>query len=173
MQEDPEEGYRNLDKLQRLTRGALAEMRTLLLELRPKSLVESSLGNLLEQLAQSLMSRKKLNVSVILDGKYTLPPDIQIGFYRLAQESLNNIAKHSRATSAVISLQCQTDRVRLIIQDNGRGFVQSKITQESLGINIMRERAETIGATLEITSNPGHGVCVTVTWSANSQGKIE
>lgn len=173
MQEDPEEGYRNLDKLQRLTRGALAEMRTLLLELRPKSLVESSLGNLLEQLAQSLMSRKKLNVSVILEGEYKLPPDIQIGFYRLAQESLNNIAKHSRATSAVISLQCQTDRVRLFIQDNGRGFDQSKIIQESLGINIMRERAETIGATLEITSNPGHGVCVTVTWSAKSQGKID
>ncbi len=55
-QEDPEEGHRNLEKLQRLTRGALAEMRTLLLELRPKGLVESSLGNLLEQLAQSLMS---------------------------------------------------------------------------------------------------------------------
>ncbi|PKO04577.1 MAG: hypothetical protein CVU41_16165 [Chloroflexi bacterium HGW-Chloroflexi-3] len=169
--EDPDEGHRNLEKLQRLTRGALAEMRTLLLELRPKGLVEATLGNLLEQLAQALMSRKKLNISVILEGECQLPPDIQIGFYRLAQESLNNIAKHSRATSVVINLQCQPDRAKLVIQDNGRGFDQSKIVPESLGINIMRERAETIGATLEISSNPGHGVCVTVVWSANSRGK--
>ncbi len=84
---------------------------------------------------------------------------------------MNNIAKHSRATSAIISLHCQVDNVKLIIQDNGRGFDQSKIAHESLGINIMRERAETIGAKLDITSNPGRGVCVSVTWSANSQGK--
>lgn len=170
--EDPEEGHRNLEKLQRLTRGALAEMRTLLLELRPKGLVEATLGNLLEQLAQALMSRKKLNISVVSEGECQLPPDVQIGFYRLAQESLNNIAKHSRATSAVINLQCQADHVKLVILDNGRGFDQSKIVPESLGINIMRERAETIGATLDISSNPGHGACVTVVWPVNSQGKL-
>jgi PAS domain S-box-containing protein len=169
--EDPEEGHRNLEKLQRLTRGALAEMRTLLLELRPKGLVEATLGNLLEQLAQALMSRKKLNISVLSEGAGQLPPDVQIGFYRLAQESLNNIAKHSRATSVVINLQYQTDRVKLIIQDNGRGFDQTKITPENLGINIMRERAETIGAALDISSNPGHGVRVTVVWPLNSQGR--
>ena len=132
-------------------------MRTLLLELRPKGLVEATLGNLLEQLAQALMSRKKLNISVIVEGECNLPPDVQIGFYRLAQESLNNIAKHSHATKAVINLYCQADRVKLIIQDNGRGFELSKIVPESLGINIMRERAETINATLNIASDPGHG----------------
>ncbi|MHC1783698.1 MAG: histidine kinase [Anaerolineaceae bacterium] len=170
--EDPEEGHRNLEKLQRLTRGALAEMRTLLLELRPKGLVEASLGNLLEQLAQALMSRKKLNITVNSEGDGQLPPDVQIGFYRLAQESLNNIAKHSRATSVVIHLQYQAESVTLSIQDDGRGFDLSKITPESLGINIMRERAETIGSSFDISTNPGDGVCVTVVWPSKSQGKI-
>ena len=169
--EDPDEANRNLEKLQRLTRGALAEMRTLLLELRPKGLVEATLGNLLEQLAQALMSRKKLDISVIVVGTCNLPPDVQIGFYRLAQESLNNIAKHSHATKAVIKLICQADRVKLTIQDNGRGFELSKVVPESLGINIMRERAETINATINISSNPGDGVCVTVSWPAYTQGK--
>jgi PAS domain S-box-containing protein len=169
--EDPEEGNRNLEKLQRLTRGALAEMRTLLLELRPKGLVEATLGNLLEQLAQALMSRKKLNIAVLSEGDGQLPPDVQIGFYRLAQESLNNIAKHSRATSVVINLQYQSDHVKLTIQDNGRGFDLEKISPESLGINIMRERAESIGATFGISTNPGQGVCVTISWRSNPQGK--
>jgi signal transduction histidine kinase len=171
--EDPDEGQNSLQKLQRLTHGALAEMRTLLLELRPKGLVEATLENLLEQLAQSVMSRKKLNISVVTAGECSLPPDIQIGFYRLAQESLNNIAKHSRATSAVINLQCQKDQVKLVIQDNGRGFDLSKIVSENLGISIMRERAETIGALFDITSDPGHGTCVKVVWPANMQGKVK
>jgi PAS domain S-box-containing protein len=171
--EDITEGQRSLEKLQRLTHGALAEMRTLLLELRPKGLVEATLGNLLEQLAQAVMSRKKLNISVIVSGDCSLPPDIQIGFYRLAQESLNNIAKHSRATSAQINLKCKDDEVKLIIQDNGRGFDLTNISPESLGINIMRERAETMGAEFEITSLPGHGTQITVFWQAKIQGKSE
>jgi PAS domain S-box-containing protein len=171
--EDPKEGFRSLEKLQRLTRGALAEMRTMLLELRPRGLVEATLGNLLEQLAQALMSRKKLNISVASKGECSLPPDVQIGFYRLAQESLNNIAKHSRATSAIINLQCQPDRVKLTIRDNGRGFDMDNISSESLGINIMRERAEAIGANLKIASDLGHGVSVTVIWPAQSSEKAK
>lgn len=169
--EDPEEGRRDLEKLQRLTRGALAEMRTLLLELRPKGLEEATLGNLMEQLAQALMSRKKLNISVLSDGEGRLPPDIQIGFYRLAQETLNNIAKHSRASNVIINLKHKADQVQLSIQDDGRGFDLEKITTESLGIKIMRERADSIGASLNIKSNPGNGVRVQITWPAPNQGR--
>lgn len=169
--EDPEEGRRNLEKLQRLTHGALAEMRTLLLELRPKGLVEATLGNLMEQLAQALMSRKKLNISVVSEGEGRLPPDVQIGFYRLAQESLNNIAKHSRATQVMINLQHKQDNVKLTIKDDGRGFDPGNVTPESLGIKIMRERADAIGAALVIDTTPGNGVSVHIIWPAQTQGK--
>lgn len=169
--ENPEEGRRDLEKLQRLTRGALAEMRTLLLELRPKGLVEATLGNLMEQLAQALMSRKKLNITVNSEGEGRLPPDVQIGFYRLAQESLNNIAKHSRATNVLIDLHTKNEQVKLTIKDDGRGFDPAKITPESLGIKIMRERAESISASIEIISYPGQGVKVIIAWPAIKQGK--
>jgi signal transduction histidine kinase len=145
-------------------------MRTLLLELRPKGLVETTLGNLLEQLAQALMSRKKLNIVVKTDGDGRLPPDIQIGFYRIAQESLNNIAKHSRASNVLITLQNWNDKVKLTIEDDGRGFDLQKITPESLGIKIMRERAEAIGVSLEIKAIPGQGVKVQIGWPIQMQG---
>ena len=171
--ENIDEGKRSLEKLQRLTRGALAEMRTLLLELRPTALAESKLGDLMEQLAESVMSHKKMDMKVQVDGQCSLPPDIQIGIYRLAQESLNNIAKHSRATQANIHLQCEPARIKLVIQDNGRGFDPNQISSERLGFGIMRERAESIGAHLEISSEPGQGVCVTIIWPADGKGITE
>ncbi len=171
--ENHDEGQRSLEKLQRLTRGALAEMRTLLLELRPTALVESTLGDLINQLAEAVMSHKKMDMTVQVEGQCSLPPDIQIGIYRLAQESLNNIAKHSRATQANIYLQCESARIKLVIQDNGRGFDPTQILSERLGLGIMRERAESIGAQLEISSKPGQGVCVTIVWPADGKEKTK
>ncbi len=170
--EDQEEGRRSLEKLQRLTRGALAEMRTLLLELRPAALVEATLGNLMEQLAAAVMSRKKLDITVNVDGKCNLPPDVQIGLYRLAQESLNNIAKHARATQANIDLSCKPGYVKLLIEDNGRGFNPAEIPPERLGLVIMRERAETLGAKLEIFSEVGHGSHISIIWQNHNKGAL-
>jgi PAS domain S-box-containing protein len=171
--DDQAEGQRSLEKLQRLTRGALAEMRTLLLELRPAALVEATLGNLMEQLAQAVMSRKKLDITVITDGECSLPPDVQIGIYRLAQESLNNIAKHSRATQANIHLRCQPGSVQLLIYDNGRGFDPADVALERLGLGIMRERADAIGALLKISSETGRGTRITVLWTAAETGETK
>ncbi|MCE1252182.1 MAG: PAS domain-containing protein [Anaerolineae bacterium] len=169
-EEDREEGRRSLEKLQRLTRGALAEMRTLLLELRPSSLVEATLGNLMEQLAAAVMSRKKLDISVNVSGECRLPPDVQIGLYRLAQESLNNIAKHSRATQASINLECKPGYVNLQIEDNGRGFNPAEVPPDRLGLGFMRERAETLGAKLEIFSEMGRGVRISIIWDHLNRG---
>jgi len=159
---DHAEGMQNLEQLQRLTRGALAEMRTLLLELRPAALLEATLGSLMEQLAQALMSRKKLEVTVSVAGECALAPEVQIGIYRLAQETLNNVAKHSKASRVAIALDCGPDQVRLVIQDDGRGFAASGPAPQRLGHGIMQERAEAIGARLDIASEPGRGVRVTV-----------
>ncbi|MDR3671896.1 MAG: PAS domain-containing protein [Holophaga sp.] len=160
--EDPGEGMSNLEQLGRLTRGALAEMRSLLVELRPAALLEATLGSLMQQLAQAVMSRKKLDIAVTVEGERPLAPDLQIGIYRLAQESLNNIAKHSKATQASIALQWMPDRVRLVIEDNGRGFDPAEVAPNRLGLGIMRERAEALGARLDIHSEPGRGARITV-----------
>lgn len=161
---NPEEGRRRLEELRQLTRGALAEMRALLLELRPAALTEVGLGDLLRQLAEAVTGRARLPVALTVESQCPLPPDAQVALYRIAQEALNNIAKHSRATQVAIVLHCQPDRVELCISDNGRGFNHTDISPEHLGLGIMRERAESIGAALTIESEIGRGTEITVVW---------
>jgi signal transduction histidine kinase len=167
---DPSEAQQGLEKLQRLTRGALAEMRTLLLELRPAALVEVPLGDLLSQLAEAVMSRKKVGIGLRVEGQCSLPPDVHTSIYRLAQESLNNVVKHSGATQIDIDLRCEECGVDLCIRDNGCGFDPSRLSPERLGLGIMRERADTIGARLEISSTAGEGTEVAVFWRASESG---
>jgi signal transduction histidine kinase len=93
-----------------------------------------------------------------------LPPDIQVSLYRTAQEALNNVAKHAQATKAHVELSCTPNRAKLCIEDNGRGFKLEGIGPQHLGLTIMRERAEAIGAKLDIQSQLGQGTKVSVIW---------
>jgi len=157
------EGKRRLEELRILTRGALAEMRTLLVELRPNALVEVPLPSLLKQLAEALTGRSRISIQTYSEGDRKLPPDIQIALYRLTQEALNNVVKHAKASQAVVTLHLG-EQVRLTIADNGIGFDQSIVTADHLGLKIMRERAEAIGASLRIESDPGDGTQITIIW---------
>jgi PAS domain S-box-containing protein len=161
---NPEEGRRRLEELRELTRGALAEMRTLLLELRPAALADAELSNLLKQLAESITGRARVPVSVEVMGDRNLPDEVKVAFYRIAQESLNNVAKHADATQATVSLVCGHEEFRLSVSDNGCGFDPESLPPDSLGLGIMRERAEAIGATLTIASQVGRGTEIEVKW---------
>jgi len=162
---DSDEGQRRLEELRQLTRGALAEMRTLLLELRPSALADTPLADLLRQLGESITGRARVPVTVEVEGECSLPPEVKVALYRIAQEALNNVAKHSGATQTSVRLRCQSDRAALHISDDGRGFGPQSISPDSLGLGIMRERAEAISATLEIESEPDCGTQVVVMWS--------
>jgi signal transduction histidine kinase len=85
----PDEARRGLDELRRLTMGALAEMRNMLIELHPTALTERTLGVLLKQLCDGLMARTKMLVTVSVAGDCHLPDEVQIALYRIAQEALN------------------------------------------------------------------------------------
>lgn len=161
---DKNEGERRVSELRELTRGALAEMRTLLLELRPTALEDAELGDLLKQLAESITGRARVPVKVELNGECQLDVDVKIALYRIAQEALNNIAKHSGAGHALIAFECQSEKVILSIQDNGCGFEPAEIAPDSLGLGIMRERAEAVNAALEIISQKDQGTQIKVTW---------
>jgi two-component system nitrate/nitrite sensor histidine kinase NarX len=166
---NPDEGRRRLEELRQLTRGALAEMRTLLLELRPSALVDAALNDLLRQLAESITGWARVPVNVEVEGECTLPPEVKVALYRIAQEALNNVAKHTGASQATVGLQRQPGQVRLRISDDGGGFDPEGVPPESLGLGIMRERAEAIGATLAIGSEVGRGTEVTVVWRKGSK----
>ena len=119
------------------------------------------------------MSRKKVEVTVAVAGECVLAPEVQIGIYRLAQESLNNVAKHAKATRVAITLDCSPEQVRLVIQDDGRGFAAADVPPHRLGHGIMRERAEALGARLDIASEPGRGVRVTLVCPAGGKDRSE
>jgi ligand-binding sensor domain-containing protein/signal transduction histidine kinase len=168
---EPEEGAKRLAELRELTRGALAEMRTLLLELRPTALMEADLGELLRQLAESITGRARVPVRVRVQGECNPPPDVKVALYRIAQEALNNVAKHAAAKSATVSLSCEPNQLDLEISDDGQGFSHSALSTESLGLGIMRERAERIGAQIEIDSQVSQGTTIHVLWKTQTEEK--
>ena len=105
-----------------------------------------------------------MSVSFQIEGQCHLPAETKIGLYRIAQEALNNVAKHSNANNASVILRCQTGKVELCIKDDGKGFDLPGISTESLGLGIMRERARTIGATLDLSTKINEGTEVMVMW---------
>ncbi|MBN1641285.1 MAG: GAF domain-containing protein [Anaerolineae bacterium] len=165
----PEEGRRRLDELRDLTRGALAEMRALLLELRPSALAEAPLDDLLRQLGEAIAGRARVRVDVSVEGACEVPQEAKIALYRIAQEALNNVAKHAHARSAAVRLCCEPGQAALTIADDGVGFDLARAPQDHFGLGNMRERAEAIGATLEVRTGPARGTQVAVTWEADRE----
>jgi nitrate/nitrite-specific signal transduction histidine kinase len=161
---NPDEGLQNLEELRQLTRGALAEMRTLLLEMRPESLERADIKSLLTQLGDAFVGHIRVPLDLEINGDCELTHEVKIVFYRVAQEALNNIAKHSGARQVDVHLECQPDHLNLCIKDDGLGFEPDLLPPGHMGIAIMRERASSIGACLKIESQPGQGTTVELDW---------
>ncbi len=161
----PDEARRSLEDLRRLTRGALAEMRALLAELRPTTLTDTELGDLLRLLGNAFTGRTNIPVTEIVRGEGSLPAETQVALYRICQEALNNIAKHAKASQVEIIVHHMPEGVEIHIRDNGRGFVTSELAPSGhYGLSMMRERAESVEALMTITSRPGKGTEVTIRW---------
>ncbi len=166
---DQGEGRQLLSELRQLSRGALAEMRTLLLELRPRALADASLADLLRQLAETVMGRTGVPVTVTSEGQSALPTEVHVAFYRIAQEALNNVVKHAQAGKISVDLAC-THRpeggqsVKLRVIDDGRGFDPMLVPPDRLGLGIIRERAKAIGASIDILSQRGMGTQIVAAW---------
>ena len=170
---NPEEGQQRLRELGQLNRGALAEMRSLLLELRPAALLEAEMADLFRYLTDAFTGRTHVPVSlqVETDGKASrdLPAEVKVGLYRIAQETLNNIAKHAQASKVVMEVRCQVGRIVMRIRDNGLGFDTQGIQAGHFGLGIMQERAQGIGAAVEVSSEIGKGTEVCVSWVAGDR----
>jgi two-component system nitrate/nitrite sensor histidine kinase NarX len=172
-QRQPEQLGARLGDLRRLTRGALAEMRALLLELRPTALSETPLADLLRQLVEASMARTSINTQLTIKGEArSLPTDVQLALYRLAQEALSNVSKHAQAHNAEVRLVWAEEHLCLEIGDDGRGFDPLAIPPGHLGIGFMQERAAAISASLCIDSRPQAGTTVTIQWPAASTTSV-
>ncbi|MGI9665851.1 MAG: PAS domain-containing protein [Acidimicrobiia bacterium] len=158
--EADEEMRTGLERLHRLTRGALAEMRSLLLELRPEDLGEMQLHELIEQLVTALQSRKAIEVLVEVE-EVDLGPDERLAFYRIAQESIGNADRHSEASTLEVRLS-GGERTELSVEDDGIGFDLSNTPAGHFGLRIMQERAAAVDAELSIEAEAGVGTTVRV-----------
>ncbi len=163
----------NLDKLSVLIRGALAEMRSLLLELRADELHQQTLDQLLTTLVEGARARTNVAISLTMMDDAQLPGNVILAFYRIAREAVNNAIVHAAANRINISLTKEPDWITLHIQDDGRGFDPQDVSAGHLGINIMVERTAIIGGDLRIQSEPGHGTHIIVTWSDQEGGSGE
>jgi len=161
---DQNEARKSLVDLRRLTRAAQAEMRALLAELRPSALTDTDLGDLLHLLGNALSGRINIPVAVTVAKEVVLPAEVQVAFYRICQEALNNITKHAKASRVEIDLQHDDGAVELRVHDDGKGFEQGLVLAGHYGLSMMRERAESVGAQLTITSQPGHGTELRMHW---------
>jgi signal transduction histidine kinase len=110
-----------------------------------------------------------VEVDVHIEGETELSPEVKVSLYRIAQEALNNVAKHSNASHAWVALTTRPadngahgTQVRLVISDNGCGFDTTISKPTHIGLDIMRERAAAIGAQLDIRSAVGAGTTVQV-----------
>jgi signal transduction histidine kinase len=178
---NPEKGREAVQVVQLFTQTAMAEMRTLLVELRPAAIINTPLRELLETLRIAVAKGPDLEIEAVLAATPLLPPEAQVAMYRIAQEALNNIVKHSHCHHARIALNLmppfaeQADSGQwsgtlvMRIADDGRGFDPAQAAPGRLGLASMRERAAEIGATLEVTSHPGDGTEIEVRWTGSAR----
>lgn len=138
-------------------RASLEDIRRIAIELRPEALDDLGLASALAVLCERFMQRSGLEVTCqIAEGLPRLSPDAELVIYRVAQEALTNVARHSGSDLGELGLGSDDDHVVLSVCDHGRGLERSNRTGS--GIRGMRERAALIGATLEIRgAEPGPG----------------
>jgi PAS domain S-box-containing protein len=152
------------EEVRRLNRGALAQMRTMLLELRGDPVEEVPLQQLLRNLVEAAESQAAVKVMLTLDEKSTLPPKVHEAVYRIAQEALNNVVRHAKAENAWVRLRVEAGHVCVVIGDDGQGFDTACLDEGHSGLALMRERATETGGELLVTSGAGGRTVVTADW---------
>ena len=151
-----------LEYIINLAEGGLAETRALIFELMPDSLQTDGLVTALQRQAAATQARHNVAIAAMLCDEPDLPLRTKEALYRIAQESLHNMAKHAHATTATLSLAPVEGGFVLFVRDDGRGFDTGQQFPGHLGLRSMQERARRIGGEYSIRSAPGEGTTVTV-----------
>ena len=162
---------KSLENLVPLVRETIEETRRIQMDLRPSTLDDLGVLATLEWLCreyQKIYSHIRIEKKIGLRESEISAP-LKTVIYRLTQEALNNIAKHSKADLIHLSLQTREDRIELTIKDNGIGFsleeiLSSESPKKGLGLTSMRERTDLSGGAFEIETTPGAGTVIRANW---------
>ena len=157
---DVEGARAKVSELRDLQKDALAEMRTLIFELRPASLETDGLERALRTHATAVQRRTGLALVVDAEDVPRLPLPTEEALYRIGQEAIHNVVKHANASQASVRLSRDGDRVRLTVVDDGAGFSPDEVPRGHLGLLGMRQRLDLIGGELRVDSAPGRGTTI-------------
>ena len=159
----PQDSFQSFAEIADLTEQTIENLRRLTRALRPIYLEELGLVAALKMLAQETSQVAGLRVSFNCQGdERRLDAPVELALYRIAQEALNNVARHAQAASASVNLTFTPQSIRLVVEDDGVGFRLPHNPSEfaavgHYGLLGLQERAELIGAKLKIESAPGQG----------------
>jgi signal transduction histidine kinase len=152
-----------LESLRELVVDTLRNVRRLAVELRPSALDDFGLVPALERLVDGFSERSGIRVDLTARlGESRLPRDVETAFYRIVQESLTNVARHSGATRVDVLLGRTPTSATLLVEDDGSGFDPGQAATSSLGLVGMRERVGLLDGRFRIESRPGQGTTIAV-----------
>ncbi|MBK8900652.1 MAG: HAMP domain-containing protein [Anaerolineaceae bacterium] len=162
LESDPATAKTHLQEAEQLARQAQQELTGLIQELRPAALEGKGLVEALRGYAEDWSRRTAIAVEVKVSGKRPLPLNIEQPLFRVAQEALANVARHSGANHVTLHLAWQDEAVTMTITDDGRGF-DMQATAYGMGLRSMQERLGLVNGSLTINSTPGQGTQLTAT----------
>jgi two-component system, NarL family, sensor histidine kinase LiaS len=163
IEQDKEAAESHLARADELVRLAQKELNVLIHEMRPAALEGKGLPAALSDYAANWSRRSEIPAEVSVRGERETPLEVEQALFRVAQEALANVVRHSGASRAEIDLIYDADRLTLRVADDGRGFDPTKRSQEGFGLQSMSERLEKLGGRVDVESTPGEGtrvVCV-------------
>jgi signal transduction histidine kinase len=150
----------------RLAQQAGAELSLLIHELRPLALDERGLAGVLGDYLADWSRQSGIAGRLCAEGAERLPPAVEHTLLRVAQEALANVARHSRARTATVTLAARREAVTPTVADDGEGFAAGE-ARPGVGLSSMRERMAALGGRLELVSEAGAGTTVTAAWESD------
>jgi len=165
----------HLNEAENLVTEVIQELTFLIQEMYPQALKDKGLATTLREYVFEWENRNEMEAALVIEGERRLPLQAEQAVYRIVQEALANVARHSRATRVEVSLAFGQEMLHIEVKDNGCGF-NPGWKPPGMGLRSIRERVESVGGSLEIDSAPGQGTCVLVqvpaqgSWDSTSGG---
>ena len=156
---DPDAARARLEEAEQLAEQTQQELINLIGALRPAALADKGLMGMLRAYAEEWSQRTGISVDLRAQGERLTPLDVEEAYYRVAQEALTNVARHSGASRVEIQLAWTDESLEMTVRDDGQGFVVAESAGKGLGLASMRERIEALGGALTISSGAS-GTCL-------------
>lgn len=168
--QDAQAAREHLDEAEKLSRQAQSELNAIIRELQPESLRGRQLNQALRECVEDWSRQNMIPAEVSLEEGLKLPLEVEQTLFRITQEALSNITKHSAATKIEVHLYEEKDNVMLVISDNGKGFDIEAAAGKGVGLRSMRERIESLDGSLLVESTIGEGTRLIAKCQVNEGG---